>query len=124
MNGRTADVSIAGKVFTLSPLTLGGLKRQRDHMVLLTDLKGRGDTLPTAEQLEAMQHVVADSVGLYAEGKDSERTAFFALTDGLDFLEGLTQLGNAVAAMMALSGLDKAKAGEGAGAKLGEAAGS
>lgn len=133
MANRTAETTVAGKALTLSPLTLGGLKRQRDNMVLLTELKDRTEALPTAAQLEAMAAVVADSAGLFpsvndpkAAEKDTARAEFFAAVDELDFLEGMGQLGRAVALMMALSGLEKTKEGAGivGATNLGEAAGS
>lgn len=136
MNDGTAKVTIAGRELTLSPLTLGGLKRQRDKLVVLNELRGRDRStpsgqLPTALELDAMVSVLGDAAGLIVSQKDprhaekfAEFTAFEAEVEALEYVRGITEISDGIVAFFQLTGLKKDTAASGGATGTGEAQGS
>lgn len=114
MNERTTEVTIGERTLRLSPLSLGGLKRQRDRLSLLTEMRADGE-LPNAATVDAMTYVTAEAAGLYPgsrepeyKGDDSAAVVDFATyVEKLEFLGAITQLSGAIVQVMRLSGLAK-----------------
>lgn len=135
MNDGTVKVTIAGKDLNLSPLTLGGFRRQRDRLVLLNSMKDRdratlAGQLPTAAEVEAMLYVVGDSAGLIVGPKDPKQAEKFAEfeawasdLEALEFVRGVTELSDAMLSVFKLAKMNKAPENGGA-VGTGEAQGS
>lgn len=128
MNDTTAVARIAGKDYTLRPLTLGGMKRERDAMVLLNGMQsttatGQRSAVPTADEMDAMVRVVAEAAGLGKPAAAEERRAFIAAVEELEWAHAMGELSDAIVKLMRLTGLKRSESGAG-DAAAGEAQGS
>ncbi len=98
-----------GHPLTIGPLAIavgrlkfGQMKQCRDDLAVLTTMKG--GAFPEAVMLEAMQNVVF--VAAAANTAGLTREAFDAALDELSYDEGIKLLGEAVAVIMARTGVN------------------
>lgn len=118
MPGQGEQVTIGGRVFTFSPITLGLMRRYR----LLDDFKLASKItagVPTAEEIEAMLRILHASATVAEPDLTFEQFCTLGF-DTLPFLDGITAIAKAIPPVLNMTGF-VAKAGD---AAPGEAEGS